>query len=166
MPHAPFSPIRVVPGGLTSYRGRPCTVIAVLDLREALVRDHGSGQTLRVSLDQLGPALPQDGSRGVTAACDLATVDDQDWKEAQRRLALIQPLLRSANRTLEAVRARAREGGVHPVTLYRWMARFEAEGKVSALLPSRPNGGRPKGRLEAGVEALTQVTIQEVYLTR
>lgn len=157
--------VKVTAGALVSHAGRPCTVIALLDLSQALLRDHRNGQTVRVRLDQIGPAMPPTRRQEVMNAPDLATVAAEDWKEAQRRLALIRPLLGGAPRTLEAVRARARKGGVHPATLYRWIERFEATGKTSALLPTKPEGGRSKGRLNAEVEALTQVTIQEVYLT-
>jgi putative transposase len=53
---------------------------------------------------------------------------------------------------------------VHPATLYRWIERFEAEGKTSALLPTKREGGRGESRLAQEVEALTQVTLQQVYL--
>jgi len=157
--------VKVEPGMLVAYRGRHCTVLGVVDLQEALLREHGSGQTVRAALKDIGPATSMPEGCPGKVHQDLATVTDEDWQEAQRRLALIGPLLRPAERTREGVRARARAAGVHPVTLYRWIKRFELEGKTSALLPSQRDGGRGKGRLKAEVEALTQVTIQEVYLT-
>ena len=157
--------VKIEPGTLVAYRGGHCTVLVVLNLQEALLREHGSGQTVRAALKDICRATSIPEASPGKVHRDLAAVADEDWQEAQRRLALIRPLLRPAERTRESVRARAREGGVHPATLYRWIERFELEGKTSALLPNQKHGGRGKGRLKAEVEALTQVTIQEVYLT-
>jgi putative transposase len=63
------------------------------------------------------------------------------------------------------VRHHATQGGVHMVTVYRWLARYEATGQLSALLPAARGGSRGQCRLAPEVNALLQATIEEYYLT-
>ena len=58
----------------------------------------------------------------------------------------------------------ARELGVDRSTAFRWRARFEAERRLSALLPKQP--GRPKGhcQVDPRVDELVETQIQTFYL--
>ncbi|WP_175452579.1 Mu transposase C-terminal domain-containing protein [Thiohalomonas denitrificans] len=58
----------------------------------------------------------------------------------------------------------AGEAGVHTVTLYRWIQRFESTGKVSALVRVPRSGGRGRSRLSPDVETVLVATIEEDYL--
>jgi putative transposase len=78
---------------------------------------------------------------------ELEEIADADWRKAEQRFAAIQPL---ADRHLygrQEVEARAREMGVSPATLYRWLQRYQATGSVLGLLPQRRGWRRGRGRI-------------------
>lgn len=96
---------------------------------------------------------------------DLHLVSDADWRVAQVRYAAIRPLLDNKPHTAATVARQARQVGVHPATLYRWLHRFQTTGQCSALLPDNPNGGRGQSRLSEAVETLLGAVIDDFYLT-
>lgn len=151
------------PGALVTHRGRDAVLLMLLDLQDALVRDLTTGRTERVRIQDL--TLPMDRMPAANAVDDLAVIPDEDWNVAQERMRFIRPLLR-AGRTIEDVKAQAEKAGVHHATVYRWIQKFEEDGKVSALLPTPRRGGKGKSRLEPAVEEILQRVLNEVYLTK
>ena len=61
-----------------------------------------------------------------------------------------------------AIQAQAAK--VHTATVYHWLKLYERTGRVSALLPIKPNGGRGKSRLSQEVEAVIKDTLENYYL--
>ena len=153
----------LTPGSRVGYRDATMVITHLLDLETVLARDLESGQVTRLPITSLSPP-PSEDTRPKSTDVDLTAVRDEDWKEANRRFLLIRPLLTKPDRTRQDVEAQANEGGVHFTTLYRWMQLYEATGRVSALLPPKPNGGRGKSRLSEEVEVILQATIEDEYL--
>ena len=91
--------------------------------------------------------------------------DDRVWDEARFRAGIVARTLpdAAADQRLSLADA-ARELGVDRSTVFRWRARFEAERRLSALLPK--HRGRPKGhcQVDARVEELVETQIQTFYL--
>jgi len=155
------------PGVRLVAHGRLYQLSAVVDLETVLVIDveHQTRHTLRIQeLERLvsTEAVPDTPDR---MAPELSTITDDAWRIAQARLALIQPLLHTNQRTAAMVRHQAEQGRIHMVTVYRWLARYETTGQLSALLPAARGGGRGQSRLTPEVNALLQATIEEYYLT-
>ena len=77
---------------------------------------------------------------------------------------IIRPLLDAEIPTREMVESRAREFGMGPATLYRWIRRFRESGVTTALLPSVR---RDKGtqRLVPEVVAIINAAVEEIFLT-
>jgi len=115
---------------------------------------------------------------------DLAELDDRDWAEARRRLALIEPVLEKARLPRSVMAERAREGGVEVTTLCRWARAFRTTGLLSSLLPyalalktlSRSEGtiGRSQrysaraalGVIERGTEQITGASLERLWVRR
>jgi putative transposase len=155
------------PGVRVVAHGRLYQISAVGDLETVLAVDieHQTRHMLRIQeLEQLvsADAAPDHADR---MAPELSTITDDDWRIAQARLAVIRPLLHTHQRTAAMVQHQAEQGGVHIVTVYRWLERYETTGQLSALLPGKRGGGRGQSRLAPEVNVLLQATIEEYYLT-
>ncbi len=144
-----------------SYDGRPYIVTHVVDMDTVLANPAGSDKVTRLPLHGLKPAGVGEADPFVHTA--TVTASDDAWERASKRLAAIKPLLDLKGRSRADIETRAREVGVHPATLYRWLKAHESEGTTSALLAAKSG---PKGnRLVPEVETIIEETIKEVYLS-
>lgn len=101
----------------------------------------------------------------VARAFSLETTDDENWKEARRRAAVIDLTLPNAAESRRlTVKEAARELGVNLSTYYRWRKLYESGRRVSALLPKQK--GRPVGASMIGlkVEEVIDANIRSFYL--
>lgn len=154
---------RIIPGQAVLWQGRTHVVLDVSGLDRAVVRDLASGHTESAPTAQLTPDLvmPEQPPRQ-----DLMLIPDEDWKEAWRRYELIRPLLELGVQRLRSeqdVRAVAQAVGKDPVTIYRWMSRYEETGFVSSLIRP-PRADRGQSRLDPAVDAIVTEVIHSVYL--
>ncbi len=92
--------------------------------------------------------------------------DSPERAEAERWMECIRPFLNLTDRTREAIENRAAEYDVHPATVYRRLAAWDREGRLDALLPQKPSGGRGKPRLQPEVEEITNSAIESHFLTK
>jgi len=135
----------------------------LLDLESVLAREEKSGKIERLYLKDLTSTRPDDPFNPIQAF-ELSSVDEADWQTAEERFATIRPLLGEARRTRESVAIQAQAAKVHTATVYHWLKLYERTGRVSALLPIKPNGGRGKSRLSQEVEAVIKDTLENYYL--
>lgn len=94
---------------------------------------------------------------------DLNEVNEQEWKIAENRYAIIKPLLETPRRTRQLVQQRAEESGVNASTLYRWITVYETSGLMTSLIPQMRTD-RGSRKLEPEVEAIIQGTIESDFL--
>jgi transposase InsO family protein len=97
-------------------------------------------------------------------APDLEAIAPAVWAEALRRFETIRPLLGPGGASRAAVAARARETGVGPATIYRWLAQYGTGGTVSALVPQRRGPAPGASRLPAAVEAVLDRVLRAEHL--
>lgn len=93
------------------------------------------------------------------------TDDDAVWDEARSRAAIVARTLPDAPAGQRLSLAEAgRKLGVDRSTVFRWRGRFEAQRRLSALLPR--DRGRPKGhcQVDPRVDELVEAQIQAFYL--
>jgi putative transposase len=100
------------------------------------------------------------------ATPDLADIPARDWQKARRRLEVIRDLAKLTERTRQdAIRAAA-DLNLSLSQLYKLLARYEANPKLTSLLPDR--GGRAPGSrlLTPELDEVINETIDGYYLTR
>ncbi len=154
--------LRLDPGVCIKSGGRVFKIIQVLDFEKLLARDEATGKPEQLAISEVQPAEMDE----LAPELELSTVLGDEWDEANRRYALIRPLLESARPGRKEVERVASGSGKHPTTIYRWIRLFRTTGKVSALLPTGSDGGRGKGRLDKDVDSIIEATIGDYYLTR
>jgi len=153
--------IELRPGATIRCGDHRYLITHLLDLESVLAREEESGKVERLYLNDLIATQPDDPA---DQACELSSVDEADWQTAEERFATIRPLLGDVRRTRESVAIRAQAAKVHTATVYHWLKLYERTGRVSALLPTRHNGGRGKSRLSEEVEAIINDTLENYYL--
>lgn len=166
------SSLSIIPGAtVVDGQGRRCLITHLLDLETVLAKDEETHETRRLLIKDLSAPANGDGA-GEEAETkppvdqELLLVPDEDWREAQRRFAVIRPVVAAPRRTSQMVAEAAREAGVHPVTIYRWVDLYLRTERVSALLPVKRDGGRGRSRLAPEVEEIVNATIEDFYLNR
>jgi putative transposase len=153
--------IELRPGATIRCGDHRYLITHLLDLESVLAREEESGKVERLYLKDLIATQPDDPD---DQACELSSIDEADWQTAEERLATIRPLLGDVRRTRESVSIQAQAAKVHTATVYHWLKLYERTGRVSALLPTRHNGGRGKNRLSEEVEAIINDTLENYYL--
>ena len=157
--------VSFVPGIRVRHAGREYTITHILDLESVLAADKESGDSKRLLIKELSLPITTT-SDGSDATTDISLVSDDDWKEAQRRFDTIRPLLAIENqKKIADVKAEAKRCGVHYVTLYRWIKRYQSMGTISSLVPTKKDGGRGKSRLSPEVDTIIKATLEDYYLT-
>lgn len=99
-------------------------------------------------------------------APDLADIPAGDWQKARRRLEVIRDLAKLTERTREDALRAAAELNLSLSQLYKLLRRYEADPKLTSLLPDR--GGRAPGSrlLTPELDQVINETIDGYYLTR
>lgn len=161
--------IEIKPGASVSCKGRLFCITKILDLETVLATDEVTGVPEMLFVKDLVSADASqdeaDGSEGdgVCEGTELTSVDKNDWEEANRRYLLILPLIECSRRTRRMVEKQAKTGGVHVMTVYRWINIFLSTGQVSALLPNKRGFKKGQSRLPVEVVVITRTTIEDFY---
>ncbi len=100
------------------------------------------------------------------SAPDIATVSPAAWDEARRFLPIIRYLADDPARTRADVEAGAAELGCGPTHVYALIRRYNADPRLTSLLPRKRGPSAGFSRLENEVDALVDEAIDGVYLTR
>jgi putative transposase len=124
-----------------------------------IARDTVTGEYRKIAVTDLRAAESSSPDAGLVS---IHEPEDDDWAEARRRRALIEPFLIRRVSKEHAIEI-AREAGVATRTLFRWAKRFRERRRLTVLLPFRPSGGRSKGRIPQAVEAVISEVIETFY---
>ena len=133
-------------GSLVSYQNKSYLIRQLTgNLKTVMLEDLISGRLQNVPIQHLSPVInkPDDASQPIIP---LEMVSDEQWAIAQKRLAIIQPLLTQKADT-ELIKKIAKDNKLGVATLYRWLKLIETTGQLSTLIPKRSDGGRGKNRL-------------------
>lgn len=103
---------------------------------------------------------------GAPTAPELLSVTPPQWDRALRYLSVVRRLTESSTRTRAEVAAAAAELGCRTAHLYELLGRYQADPRLTSLLPGR-RGPSPGGSLlSVDVDAVIDDAIQSFYLTR
>ncbi len=99
-------------------------------------------------------------------ATDLTCYSADEWNLARQRFDLIRALAAGPDRDGSAAKEVASKLGCSLSLVYRLLARYRADPKLTSCLPARR--GRREGtlRLHPSTEAIVQESIEKIYLTR
>ncbi len=146
-------------GSLVGYKGDEFLIHQINDLNEVLLFNTESGRYLTADIYELeAKANATPGSEP-----DLQDIPEHQWQTAMSRFKIIEPLM-IKGRTRKMVEEAAIANGVSTNTLYGWIRKYEANGKITDLLRSRrTDKGKP--RLAPKVEDIIHQVIKTDYLT-
>lgn len=153
-------------GASLTINEREYVVLHLLDLNKVLARDMASGEKLVLHLDAVAMPERADTEAPVLPDVSLEDVSADDWEEAQRRYAIIEPLLaRRHTRHRGDYEAAAKSAEVSRATIFRWLDAYRSSGLLSSLLPTHRSGGRGKSRLPEEIKRILDDYIRTSYLT-
>jgi putative transposase len=103
---------------------------------------------------------------GTPTAPELLSVTPPQWDQALRYFGVVRRLSENSTRTRAEVAAAAAELGCGVIHLYALLGRYQADPRLTSLLPRR-RGPAPGGSLlSVDVDAVIDDAIQSFYLTR
>lgn len=103
--------------------------------------------------------------KGPYANYSLDDIADKSWLEAERRMAIIQPLLQGEMFVKGAVEARAKECGVGKSSVYRWLSAYTEGDQFLSLIPEKRGWKSGNSRVSEEIEKIIAETIRSVYLS-
>jgi len=159
--------LSVMPGSIVVSEGKRFKITHVLGVDSVLVKNLESNAVERLRVDLIRPFREDTAADGVVAAGqDIEDICDEDWKEAQRRFAVIRPLIEDSCRTREKVQVAAAAEGVSTGTLYEWIRAYNEAGQLSALIPQKRGRKRGQTGLDPAAEKIIETAIKEIYLSK
>lgn len=99
-------------------------------------------------------------------APELLSVKPPQWDRALRYLSVVRRLSESSTRTRSEVAAAAAELGCSVANLYVLLGRYQADPRLTSLLPHRRGPAPGRSLLSGDVDAVIDDAIRTVYLTR
>ncbi len=158
-------------GTVVTLAGGTFVVSRRIGREKVLVEQRDNGEARILTLRELAAALaasadPEGSEASHVPATDLGSFSDEEWATAQRRFAVIQPLLNRQYRTRADVAAAAKAAGCDASTIYEWIKAYQDSGFVSALVPKK--AGRKPGRttLDDVREKIVAEAIEQVFLDK
>ncbi|WP_448206454.1 Mu transposase C-terminal domain-containing protein [Azospirillum sp. sgz302134] len=149
------------PGSILYLGPEQVRVAKPIDFYTVLVTRVGDGSVLVAKTTDLTTRPPTDAGPTQVA---LESLTPEQIAEADRRVAMLTPLL-SHGRAPGAVQAEvAASLGVSRSTVYRMRRRYLENPRRSALVRGKPDGGRGKSRLSPEQDALLNEVIEKHYL--
>ena len=101
-------------GSYVSYLGDTYRITQTIDLKTVIGINVQSGKAESLSVDELKPLNSKVPDNGYIHS-DTEDFVDSDWKEIERRFAIIKPLINGATKV--EVQACAKQAGIHYTTL-------------------------------------------------
>ncbi|MBC17460.1 MAG: transposase [Desulfovibrio sp.] len=156
-------PVDIKVGNLVICGEQIYRLSEILDFESVIGVEVHSGRSVPLRIGELRALENHEVQTSVNQDIDEITTDD--WKIAEERYEKIKPLVEFESPGRKKVNQRAKEVGVHPSTLYRWLNDYQSFGVTSALIPKRRGWKEGKGRISAAAERVIEQTIKDFYLT-
>ncbi len=157
------SQVTIEVGAIVAHGDSAYRISQVLDFRTVVGVELDSGKAAALPIGSLRP-VKRERVDGLYANYDISLIGSEDWAEAQRRYAAIQPLLGSTIVGRNEAVARSNAIGVDVATLYRWIKRYKDWGEMLALVPRRRGWQEGSSRLSDEVNQIIEKVITNFYL--
>ncbi|WP_374088086.1 Mu transposase C-terminal domain-containing protein [Methylomicrobium lacus] len=96
---------------------------------------------------------------------DLDDIVDDDWNIAEKRFAIIKPLLDAKSPGRKEVELHAKSVGIDTATLYRWINKYQSLEVISTLIPKKRGWRTGNRRIAKVADAVIDEVIQGYYFT-
>ena len=152
-------------GTIGKFNNRKVTIQKFIDFDNVIIQDFDNGDLNVAKITDLGLGTDHD-----IDPVYLDTIDDDQWKIACSRFSIIKPLIdaeRSMNIEINKtvlVQDLSKKHDVGYSTIYRWLAAYNTTNLVSALIPTKPDGGRGISRMNEDVDKIIDKTIDSFYI--
>lgn len=146
-------------GNQVRYQGQEYLIHQLLGLREVVLLAPDTGHYISADISDLEPLV----LNSQINTPDLEDIPLEEWKAAMARFKVIEPLL-VEGRTRQMVEEAAKANGVSTNTIYGWLRKYQANGKVTDLVRAKRNDTGIL-RTMPEVEAIIEETIQKEYLS-
>lgn len=154
--------LQIRPGAYVRHGAKVYRIVEVLDFATVVGVDVETGRSASLPIAALQSV---EEARIDALSADLEEIADADWRRAEARFAAIGPLADRLIWGRSEVEERAREVGVSPATLYRWLRRYRATGSVLSLVPQKRGWREGKGQISPFAERIIEEVIRDYYLT-
>ena len=157
--------MKLEPGSVVYKGDEAFIIVSLLDTQSVLAKQPDSYASTRLMVSDLLPE-PESKIEKMRKNPGVDVSNDKDWKIAQKRFQIIQPLLNTPKffRKTDDVAARAKEFNLGTSTVYRWLDHYESSGLVTSLMPNERND-KGKSRISPEIEKIIESCINDVYLT-
>ena len=156
--------LRIGSGAYVGCGGKVYRISHVLDTGRVVGVSTEDGKAEVLEIGKLEEVVAPDMENAGLVKRELADIDDREWATVERRLRVIEPLIRGASR--EEVERIAAEKGIHYTTVYRWYRRYLDGGGVTGLLPRKSGYPKGKKRIEPEADRIVREVIEKYYLTK
>lgn len=151
----------LTPGALVRRLDEPYVVVQVTDfytvkVAHVLTKEHHTFP--RAELEPPFLETPEDKN-----AVEFKDVTEEDWDDAETRLAVIRPLVRNPYRTRLQVEELAKKKFSSPASIYRWLDAYEKNLRLSSLLPKQRSDAKNSKRLLPAVESIIEQAIDRKF---
>lgn len=165
----PFEPSRarvdIQVGAMVRRENQIFRILQILNFEVVIGVEVESGRSASLRISELR-GVEQEKVDGLYVNYDIATIGSDDWAIAQKRFAVISPLLNQSVTPRSSVEAQAKLAGVDAATVYRWLDRYRNWGEVLALVPRKRGWKSGNTRLTTQGERLIEEVIEEHYLSK
>lgn len=153
-------PIQLLPGNTISHKNNQYVITNIIDLESVLAKNIETKQSQRILVQDITPETIEVGKN---LPNNLELINDDDWVEANRRFQIIKPILDAGRgQRVNQVKSAAKLHEISQATIYRWIATYEIEKRVSALVrPTRKDKGSK--RTDPKVEEIIQSHIAKSH---
>lgn len=149
-------------GSSVYYNNEHFVVVQLISLEHILAENVQTHEIKRLKISEI-TTTSSDSETHKTSVIDA--ILDEDWRVAQERMAIIQPLVHKPGRTKADVEAVAKKHQLHINTIYKWLQLYEPNSLLTSLTPkTRKDAGTKK--LADEVEAIISACIEEEYLSK
>jgi putative transposase len=156
--------LNLLPGAFVMHGDKVFRISEVMDFESLIAVDLETGRSRPLRIGELSPFTDCSTEIKGISAKDIDEIGDTDWETAEKRFAIIKPLL-EGRCSRQEIKERAKEFEQNVSTIYRWLARYRSIGVVAALIPLKRGWHPGKGRISKYVEEVIQEVIKDVYLT-
>ena len=158
------SRIDIRPNSYVKHKNSKYKITQILNFDEVVGIDTKTKKAKLLPIKELSSIEPSDDINIEAISKDITDIEDEEYKEAQKRYKAILPLLDKKLSRKDAV-TYSEQIGIHFTTLYRWQERYKSTGTILGLISNKIGAKQGSKRLDTQLEIVIKNIIDNYYLT-